>query len=93
VKNIIIRIRTEMSKEMKQEEADRRMVEAKRGTEMTLDMKALLTLAEKHREEIRKESEDEQDYYTRKSLVYYNFIFMYSLLLTCNFTLLLPETD
>jgi hypothetical protein len=53
--------RTEMSKEMRQEDVDRRMVEAKRGTEMTLDMKALLTLAEKLREEIRKETEDKQD--------------------------------
>jgi hypothetical protein len=31
------------------------------GTEMTLDMKALLTLAERQREEIRKESKEEQD--------------------------------
>jgi hypothetical protein len=46
---------------MRQEEADRRMVEAKRGTEMTLDKKALLTLAEKHREEVRKESKDKKD--------------------------------
>jgi hypothetical protein len=50
-----------MSKDMRQEDADRRMVEAKRETEMTLDMKALFTLSEKHREEIRKETEDEQD--------------------------------
>jgi hypothetical protein len=41
--------RAEMLKETRQEEADRRMVEAKKGTEMTLDMKALLTLAERHR--------------------------------------------
>jgi hypothetical protein len=53
--------RTEMSKEMRQEEAVIRMVEAKRRAEMTLYMKALLTLAEKHREEIRKEIEKEQD--------------------------------
>jgi hypothetical protein len=53
--------RTEMSKDMRQEDADRRMVEAKRETEMTLDMKALFTLSEKPREEIRKETEDEQD--------------------------------
>jgi hypothetical protein len=50
-----------MSREMRQEEEDRSMVEARKGTEMTLDMKALLTLVERHREEIRKESEDEQD--------------------------------
>jgi pantothenate kinase len=50
-----------MPKEMRQEEGDIRMVEARKGTEMTFDMKALLTLAERHREEIRKESEEEQD--------------------------------
>jgi pantothenate kinase len=50
-----------MSKEMRQGKADRRMVEARKGTEMTLDMKALLTFVERQREEIRKESKDEQD--------------------------------
>jgi hypothetical protein len=50
-----------MSREVRWEEAERRMVESKKGTEMTLDMKGLLILAERHREEITREIKDKQD--------------------------------